>query len=235
MFCLITGASRGLGSSIARALGRDGHFVAVHYKTHRDEAERVAEGIGKSIVVRADVRSTQEIRGLVDDIIKRWGRIDLLVNNAGITREALLMKTSGELFDEIMDTNLNGPFRFLRAVSPHMIQQRGGHVVNIGSIVGIRGGTGLSAYAASKGGLGGLTIASAVELARYNIMVNLLLPGFMLTHMGRSSGGKAKKQFLKESLIPEYADPTRVADFICYLVGTRGVTGQVFNLDGRIL
>jgi len=235
MFCLITGSSRGLGSEIALALGRDGHNVAVHYKDREDMAKMVASGIENAIIRRADVRDFEEVTRLVDDLIEEWGSIDLLVNNAGITKEALLLKTSVDLFDEVIDTNLNGPFRFTSAVSRHMIKQGCGHIINIGSIAGISGKAGLSAYSASKGGLIGLTLSSAAELARYNIMVNMVLPGYMLTDMGKTSGNKARETALKDSLIDKYSSPETVAGFIRYLTGTTGITGQVFNLDSRIV
>lgn len=235
MFCLITGSSRGLGSEIALALGRDGHHVAVHYKDRKDMAKTVASRIERAIVLQADVRDFEEITRIVDDLMEEWGRIDLLVNNAGITKEALLLKTSVELFDEVIDTNLNGPFRFISAVSRHMIKQGSGHIINIGSIAGIKGKAGLSAYSASKGGLVGLTLSSAAELARYNILVNMVLPGYMLTDMGKASGDKARAAALKDSLTGKYSSPETVAEFIRYLAGTTGITGQVFNLDSRII
>jgi 3-oxoacyl-[acyl-carrier protein] reductase len=194
MFCLITGSSRGLGREIALALGRDGHHIAVHYKDSEDRAKTVASRIKSAIVLKADVRESEEVSLLVDDLLKKWGRIDLLVNNAGITKEALLLKTSVDLFDEV-----------------------------------------LSAYSASKGGLVGLTLSSAVELAKYNIMVNMVLPGYMLTDMGRASGNKAREAALKDSLLDEYASPETVAEFIRYLAGTTGITGQVFNMDSRMI
>ena len=235
MFCLITGSSRGLGSEIALALGRDGHNVAVHYKDREDMAKMVASGIENAIIRRADVRNFEEVTRLVDDLIEEWGSIDLLVNNAGITREALLLKTSVDIFDQVIDTNLSGPFRFTRAVSRQMIKQGGGHIINIGSIAGIKGKAGLSAYAASKGGLVGLTLSSAAELAGYNIMVNILLPGYMLTDMGKASGEKAREAALNDNLAGKFASPEMVAEFVRYLAGTTGITGQVFNLDSRIL
>ncbi len=235
MFCLITGSSRGLGSEIALALGRDGHHIAVHYKDREDIAKTVASRIERAVLLRADVRKFEEVTRLVDDLMEEWGRIDLLVNNAGITKEALFIKTSVDLFDEVIDTNLNGPFRFIRAVSRQMIKQGSGHIINIGSITGIRGKAGLSAYSASKGGLVGLTLSSAAELAKYNIMVNMVLPGYMLTDMGKASGDKAREAALKDSLIDKYSSPESVAEFIRYLAGTTGISGQVFNLDSRMI
>jgi len=235
MVCLITGSSRGLGKAIALAFGKRGHRVVINYKNKKNEAEDVASQIEESMTLKADVRNFNEVKSLVDQVIKRWGRIDLLVNNAGITKEALLLKTSEYDFDEVMDTNLKGAFNFMRAVAPHMVKQKSGHIMNISSIAGMKGKAGLSAYSASKSGLIGLTISTAKELSEYNIMVNAVLPGYMLTDMGLTSNEKAKELALQDSLVKSFSDPNNVAEFICYLSETKGITGQVFNLDSRIL
>lgn len=235
MVCLVTGSSRGLGKAIALAFGKRGDRVIVHYKEKRMEAEKVASSLEDAIVFKADIGNYTEVRKLADDIVKRLGSIDVLVNNAGIVKEALLLKTSEDDFDEAVSVNLKGPFNFMRVVARHMIRQKKGHIINIGSIAGIKGRAGLSAYSASKAGLAGLTLSSAKELGRYNIMVNMVLPGYMLTDMGMASNEKAKESALKDSLIKEYSNPENVAEFICYLAGTSGITGQIFNLDSRII
>ena len=235
MVCLITGSSRGLGRSIALALGTKGCKVAVHYKDDKAGAEETATRIDDSIIVQADVRNPEEVKACVDKVIQKWGRIDLLVNNAGITKESLLIRTSEEDFDEVLDTNLKGPFNFIRVAARKMMKQKSGNIINISSYAGMKGKSGLSAYSAAKAGLIGLTMSSAKELSRYNISVNAVLPGYMLTDMGSASTEKGKEQALKESIIKEYSDPDNTAEFICYLAGTKRVTGQVFNLDSRII
>jgi 3-oxoacyl-[acyl-carrier protein] reductase len=235
MICLITGSSRGLGRSIALALGAVGHSVAVHYKDDRDGAEDVASKLNDPLIVQADVRNPEEVKSCIEKVIGKWGRIDLLVNNAGITKESLLIRTSEEDFDEVIDTDLKGPFNFIRTSAHYMMKQQSGHIVNISSYAGLKGKEGLSAYSAAKAGLIGMTMSAAKELSRYNIMVNAVLPGYMLTDMGDASTGRGKEQALKESIVKEYSDPASAAEFICYLAGTRGITGQVFNLDSRIL
>lgn len=235
MVCLVTGSSRGLGKAIALTFGKKRYQVIVHYKDKSEEAADVASQIKGSITFKADVRNFKEIKTLIDEIIKKWGRIDILVNNAGITKEALLLKTSNKDFDDMVATNLKGPFNFIRAVTPYMMKQKSGHIINISSIAGIKGKPGLSAYSASKAGLIGLTLTTAKELSRYNIMVNAVLPGYMLTDMGISSSNKAKEIALTDSLVKKFSEPDKVAEFICYLSGTSGITGQVFNLDSRII
>jgi len=250
MVCLITGSSRGLGKAIALAFGKRGHRVVINYKKKKNEAEDVASQIEESMTLKADVRNFNEVKSLVDQVIKQWGRIDLLVNNAGITKEAMLLKTPEKDFDEVIETNLKGPFNFIRAVAPYMTKlsskphfEKGGqggifnarHIINISSIVGLKGKSGLSAYSASKAGLIGLTISTAKELSGYNIMVNAVLPGYILTDMGLTSNEKAKELALQDSLVKSFSDPNNVAEFICYLSETKGITGQVFNLDSRII
>lgn len=235
MVCLITGSSRGLGRSIALAFGKRGHNVVVHYKEKRVEAENVASQIKGATAMKADVRNFDEVKALVDMVISRWGRIDLCVNNAGITKEALLIKTSESQFNDIVDTNLKGPLNVMRAAVPFMIKQKSGHIINISSIAGMKGKAGLSAYSASKAGLIGLTLSAARELSGYHILVNAVFPGYMLTDMGLSSSDEAKKLAFNDSLVKEFSDPDTVAGFICYISETKGVTGQVFSLDSRIV
>jgi 3-oxoacyl-[acyl-carrier protein] reductase len=235
MVCFITGSSRGLGRAIALNFGKKGHRVVVHYKERRAEAEDVASQISESFVLQADVRDYDYIKTIVNEVVDKWGRIDVLVNNAGITKESLLIKTSEQDFDDVINTNLKGPFNFTRNVGQQMMKQKSGHIINISSYAGVKGKEGLTAYSASKAGLIGLTKTSAKELNRYNVMVNAVLPGYMLTDMGIDSSEKAKEQALKESLVKEYSDPDNVAEFICNLSGTRGITGQIFNLDSRVI
>ena len=235
MVCLITGSSRGLGKAIALAFGKKEYRVVVHYMENQKGAEDVASQINDSYVLQADVRVPEEVKELADKVIKKWGRVDVLVNNAGITKESLMIKTTENDFNTVIDTNLKGAFNLMRAVGSHMVKQQSGHVINLSSYSGLKGSTGLSAYSASKSGLVGLTKTAAKELARYDIMVNAVLPGYMLTDMGIDSSEKAKESALRDSLIKEYSDPNNVAEFICSLVQTKGVSGQVFNLDSRII
>lgn len=235
MVCLITGSSRGLGKAIALAFGKRGNRVAVHYKDRKHDAESVASQIRESLVLQADVKEAQEVKTLIDKIIEEWGVIDLLVNNAGITKESLLIKTSENDFDDIVNTNLKGAFLLTRTVARHMMKQRSGQIINISSFAGLKGKQGLSVYSAAKAGLLGLTRTSAIELSRYNIMVNAVLPGYMLTDMGSCSTEIAKEDALQDSLSKKYSEPDHVAEFICFLSERKGITGQVFNLDSRIV
>ena len=235
MVCLVTGASRGLGRAVAVEFGRNGHKVVVHYKDKKDEAENVAGLLTEAIIVRADIRAAEDVKSLVNEVIQEWGVIDVLVNNAGITKESLLIKTTEKEFDDVIDTNLKGTFQVTREVGRFMMKQKKGHIINISSFAGVAGKQGLAAYSASKAGIIGLTKTAARELSGYNIMVNAVLPGFMMTGMGIDATLNAKEAALQQSLIKEFSKPDNTAGFICYLAGQTGITGQVFNLDSRIL
>ncbi len=235
MICIVTGSSRGLGKAIALALGNNGHKVVVHYEKNRAGAEEVASQLKEAFIKQTNVQVANETKALVDEVVRKWGRVDVLINNAGITKESLLIKTTEKDFDEIIQTNLKGPFIFTRDVGRYMMKQKTGHIINISSYAGIKGKEGLSAYSASKAGLIGLTKTAARELSRYHIAVNAVLPGYMLTDMGIESSEKGRETALKENLFKEYSNPDNVAEFICNLIETKGITGQVFNLDSRIM
>jgi 3-oxoacyl-[acyl-carrier protein] reductase len=235
MVCLVTGSSRGLGKSIALKFGKKGHRVVVHYKDKKNEAEAVASQIEQTMILKADAGDFKQVKSLVKEVIHKWGRIDVLINNAGITKESLLIKTSEKDFDEVVNTNLKGSFNFISSVARYMMKNKCGHIVNISSLAGIKGKEGLTAYSASKSGLIGLTKSAAKELSRYNIMINAVLPGYLLTDMGLDSSKKSRELALKDSLVKNYSEPDNVAEFICFLTDSKGITGQVFNLDSRII
>lgn len=235
MVCLITGSSRGLGKAVALAFGKNGHRVAVHCRKRMNEAIQVASQIKGAVALRADVSDAGAVNDLVQNVMDKWGRIDVLVNNAGITRESLLLKTSETDFDEIVNTNLKGAFNCIQSAGRFMMKQKSGHIINISSFAGMKGKKGLSAYSAAKGGLIGLTMTAARELGRYGILANAVLPGYMLTDMGRNATERAMEEALQENILSSYSISEQVAEFILFLAGTTGITGQVFNLDSRIL
>jgi len=235
MVCLVTGSSRGLGKAIALAFGGKGHSVVVHCREKEKEAWAVAASIDDSMVIKADVRNFSEVRDAVERAIDRYGFIDVLINNAGITKEGLLLKTSLDDFEYVVNTNLKGPFNFIRAVAPYMVKKGKGHIINISSITGLKGREGLSAYSASKAGLIGLTLSVAKELSGYGIMANIILPGYMMTEMGAKTSEKTRKRILRDSLINRFSCPEGVAGFVVYLSETEGITGQIFNLDSRLI
>ena len=236
---IVTGASRGLGRAIALKFGSEGWKVIVNFVASSERAEETVKSIldsgGDAFSLKADVRLYPEVEALIEAAMFRWGRIDVLINNAAITKDALIPKINTEHWQDVMDTNLKGCFNTIKAASRHLLKQRSGHIINIASISGVRGKAGQAAYSASKAGLIGLTKAAAVELAPRGIQVNAVLPGYMLTEMGAGASGKAREEALRDNLLKRFSEPEEVAGFIYHLSGMKAVSGQVFNLDSRII
>jgi len=236
---IVTGASRGLGREIAIRFGRAGERVVVNYITHRSDAESVADEIGRNggeaVPFQADVKVAAEVEAMIKSIEKRFGALDVLVNNAGITKDGLLVRMTELDWDAVMNTNLKGPFLCIRAVSEIMSKQQNGHVINVSSISGVQGREGQANYSASKAGLIGLTQACARELGRSNIKVNAVLPGYIATDMGEKVSDVIYQRVLRENALNRVSDPEEVADFIYHLSLMNNVSGQVFNLDSRIV
>lgn len=236
---LVTGASRGLGKAIALRFGNGSHKVVVHYKERACEAAAVVESIrasdGEAIAVRADVRIATEVDAMVAETVKRWGRIDILVNNAGLTRDGLVLRMNQTDWDDVIGTNLTGPFHCIRAVAEVMTKNNDGHIISIASIAGLQGREGQANYSASKAGLIGLTRACAREFGRFNIKVNAILPGYLPTAMGEKISEVMVNRIVRTNALGRVSNPNEVADFVHHLSGMRDVSGQVFNLDSRVL
>jgi 3-oxoacyl-[acyl-carrier protein] reductase len=184
---LITGGARGLGREISLALASGGYAVAVNYLRSDKEARELSKSLSESILLKADVSDTAAVGSMADEFGKKWGRLDVLVNNAGTTADALLIKLKEEDWDRVLGTNLKGCFNTIRAFASLMRDSGGGHIVNVSSVSGTRGKEGQAAYSASKAALLGLTVSAARELSEYNIRVNAVLPGYMPTDMGRAN------------------------------------------------
>ncbi len=236
---IVTGASRGLGRHVALAFGRSGFRVLVNYAASEDKAAEVVNEImragGEATSRKADVRSEQDVDSLVRDVAQRWGSVDVVVNNAGVNRDGLHLRMHERDWDDVIRTNLTGPFHCIRSASRVMMKQRSGQIINIASITGIQGREGQANYSASKAGLIGLTKATARELGRFGIRVNCVLPGFLATDMVHTVSAEIRDKVLREHCLPHASDPDEVASFICHLSGMKNVSGQVFNLDSRIL
>jgi 3-oxoacyl-[acyl-carrier protein] reductase len=235
---LITGASRGLGCQLAVRFGRGHWQVVVNFKERKQEAEKVAQTIsqlgGQAIVYQADVRSRESVGQMVEAVLGQWNRIDLLINNAGITKDDLLIKMDESCWDEVLDTNLKGSFHCIQAVAKTMIRQKAGHVINIASLAGLQGAIGQAAYSASKAGLIGLTKAAARELGPFGIQVNAVLPGFLPTEMGLNLSQNKKEKIIEANVLRRSTTMEEVADFVFHLSSMASASGQVFNLDSRI-
>jgi 3-oxoacyl-[acyl-carrier protein] reductase len=236
---IITGASRGLGMEIALRFGRAGERVVVNYMNRRPEAEAVSAEIvrsgGDAFPFRADVRLSSDVDALISRTLEQWGRVDILVNNAGLTKDWLCVRMPEQDWDDVIETNLKGPFLCIRAAAKTMMKQRTGHIVNIASIVGMQGRTGQANYTASKAGLIGLTKTAARELGRFNIKVNAVLPGYLPTEMGMGISDLVRDRVVDENALGRISESKEVADFIHHLVSMNNVSGQVFNLDSRMI
>ncbi len=236
---IVTGASRGLGKEIALAFGKAGDKVVINYLRSETEASAVAEAINRSggvaVPFRADARMAGEVDNMMHEATARWGRIDVLVNNAGLTRDGIVIRMSEKDWDEVIGTNLTGSFNCIRAASQIMSGQRSGHIISIASIVGMQGREGQANYAASKAGLVGLTRACARELGCFNIKVNVVLPGYLPTDMGREISQEVLDRVLKQNVLGRISDQQEVASFVYNLSHMEHVSGQLFNLDSRIL
>ena len=231
---LVTGGSRGLGKEISLRLGKENYAVAVNYLRSREEAEEAAALCGNgSYAIQADTGNASEVDKMIQSIRERSGRLDAVINNAGITIEKLLLRHSEQDWDSVIRTNLTGCFHVLRASAPLLAKSGSGQVINIASYAGIKGAVGMAAYSASKAALLGLSLTAAQELAEYGIRVNAILPGFLLTGMASSSAALDRAR--ETSIMKMTGSLNGVADFIMFLLRADNISGQIFNLDSRIV
>ncbi len=238
---LVTGASRGIGAAVVRVFAKRGYAVALNCSSEGSlkDAETLAEEVSaehgvETLCVRADVSQFDAAKEMAAQIMDKWGRIDVLVNNAGITRDGLLMRMSEEAFDQVIDVNLKGAFNCLRHVAPIMMKQRSGRIVNVSSVVGLYGNAGQVNYSASKAGVVGMTKSAAKELAPRGITVNAVAPGFIETAMTQAMGEKAISAVLDRIALKEFGKPEDVANAVAFLASNeaRYITGQVLAIDG---
>lgn len=236
---IVTGASRGIGRAIALELARVGAKVAVNYASSSDAADKLVTQIvdagGEAISICADVSKADQIDALVSTVMDKWGRIDVLVNNAGITRDTLLLRMKLEDWQAVIDTNLTGVFLCTRAVSKIMLKQKSGRIVNIASVAGQMGNPGQANYSASKAGVIGFTKTVAKELSSRGITVNAVAPGFIATDMTNDLKAEGILQFIP---LGRYGQPEEVAGMVRFLAADPAaayITGQTFNVDGGMV
>ena len=235
---VVTGGSRGLGRAVCLELAKGGANVVLCYAGNEAAAgETVAacETLGaKALAVRCDVAKADEVKALMDAAVQAFGRIDILVNNAGITRDGLLMMMKEDDFDAVINANLKGAFLCMKAVSRLMMKQRWGRIVNLSSVVGLRGNAGQVNYAASKAGVIGMTKSLAKELATRGVTVNAVAPGFIDTDMTAAMPQAAREATLASIPMGRMGAPEDVAKAVAFLASDEAayVTGQVLAVDG---
>ena len=236
---LVTGGSRGIGRAVCLALAARGMRVAVNYAGNAAAAEEVVQeclrrGAPDAFAVQADVSDIEQVRALVAAVSERWGGVDVLVNNAGITRDGLLMRMSEQDFDAVLATNLKGAFACMQAVMRPMMKQRWGRIVNLSSVVGLRGNLGQANYAASKAGLIGMSKSAAKELASRGITVNCVAPGFIETDMTAVLPESVRTALLGQIPLARLGAAEEVAAAVAFLASPEAayITGQVLCVDG---
>ncbi|MEO0012748.1 MAG: hypothetical protein RLZZ535_1137 [Cyanobacteriota bacterium] len=236
---IVTGASRGIGKAAALALVTQGAKVVINYARSSEAAEATVKQItdagGEAIAVQADVSQSAEVDNLIKTTLDKFGRIDVLVNNAGITKDTLLLRMKPEQWQAVIDLNLTGVFLCTKAVSKTMLKQRSGRIINIASVAGQMGNPGQANYSAAKAGVIGFTKTVAKELANRGITVNAVAPGFIETDMTHDLKSDDIIQFIP---LGRYGKPEEVAGTIRFLASDPAaayITGQVFNVDGGMV
>lgn len=238
---LVTGSSRGIGREIALELGRQGANVAVNYAGNEQKAEEVVaelKEIGvQAMKMKANVANESEVKNMVKEVVTAFGNLHILVNNAGITRDNLLMRMKESEFDDVIETNLKGAFLCTKAVTRQMMKQRDGRIINIASIVGVSGNPGQANYVAAKAGLIGLTKSTAKELATRNILVNAVAPGFITTDMTDILTEEQKSAILSQIPLDKLGEPSDIAKVVSFLAsdGANYITGQTIHVDGGMV
>ncbi|QNJ14782.1 beta-ketoacyl-(acyl-carrier-protein) reductase (KR) [Synechococcus sp. A18-46.1] len=236
---LVTGGGRGIGKAIALALAEAGAEVVVNYANSAGAADEVVASInaagGKAYALKANVSIEEEVDGLIKAVLERSGRLDVLVNNAGITRDGLLMRMKTSDWQAVIDLNLSGVFLCSRAVARPMLKQKSGRIINITSVVGLMGNAGQANYAAAKAGVIGLTKSTAKELASRGITVNAVAPGFIATDMTKDLDADA---ILKDIPLGQFGSQEQVAGAVRFLAADPAaayITGQVLQVDGGMV
>ncbi len=238
---LITGATRGIGKEIALTLAKENYDIAINYRTENDEVQNTKneiEALGvKCLMIKADVSNFEDCKELAEKINEEYGRIDVLVNNAGITKDTLLMRMSENDFKDVIDINLVGTFNVTRNIIPYMIKARSGRIINLSSVVGISGNAGQTNYSSSKAGIIGFTKSLAKEVGSRNVLVNAVAPGFIETKMTEVLKDDVKNNMI--NLIPlkragKVEDVARVVKFLAS-DDSSYITGQVIQVDGGML
>jgi 3-oxoacyl-[acyl-carrier-protein] reductase len=238
---LVTGGSRGIGRAIAVALAREGAKLAINFAGNEKAAEEtkalVEQAGSEAILLKADVSDKDADAALIDTVIKTYGKIDILINNAGITRDNLMLRMKEDDFDAVIDTNLRSVFYLTKAAAKSMMKKRTGRIINMSSVVGLTGNAGQVNYAAAKAGVLGITKSAAKELASRGITVNAVAPGFIETDMTDVLSDTVKESLLHEIPLKRMGEPKDVANAVLFLASDQSayITGQVIHVDGGLV
>ena len=238
---LVTGGSRGIGREVAEVYAENGYDVVINYVSDKTDVEGIKKefeekGV-KYLLVKADVSKAEDVDNMVEEAIKEFGKIDVLVNNAGITRDTLLMRMSEEDFDKVIEINLKGTYLVTKAVTKYMMKKRQGSIINLASVVGVVGNAGQCNYSASKAGVIGFTKSVAKELASRNIRANAVAPGFIATDMTSVLSDSVKENINAQIPLKRMGTAREVAEVIYFLGSEKSsyITGQVINIDGGMV
>jgi 3-oxoacyl-[acyl-carrier protein] reductase len=241
---LVTGASRGMGKAIALKLASIGSKVVVNYvaieASNKVDADNLVESIiglgGEAMSVEADIRDSEAVKGMMEQVTDKWSKIDILVNNAGINRDTLLLRMSDDAWDDVINTNLRGAYLCTKFALRSMMRQEWGRIINISSVTGLVGNAGQSNYAASKGGLIAFTKSVAREMGSRNITVNAVAPGYIITGMTDKLPSERKEAVLAMIPLQRFGQPEDVAELVAFLASDRAgyITGQAITIDGGL-
>ena len=238
---VVTGASRGIGKEIALKYAENGYNVAINYvsdKTNVEELEKEFKDKGaEALIIKADVSKSEQVQEFIKAVIEKYGKIDVLVNNAGITRDMLLMRMKEEDFDKVIEINLKGTFLVTKEVVPYMMKKRDGKIISLSSVVGVTGNAGQCNYSASKAGIIGFTKSIAKELASRNIRANAVAPGFIDTDMTNVLSDEVKENINKQIPMRRMGTAREIANVVYFLGSEESsyITGQVINIDGGMV
>ncbi len=238
---MITGATRGIGKQIALTLANEGYNIVLNYRTENDELKQLKNEIEsknvKCLAVQGDVTNFEDCKQMIESTIEEFGKIDVLVNNAGITKDMLLARMKEEDFKQVIDVNLVGTFNMTKNVISYMMKARNGKIINISSVVGIAGNAGQTNYSASKAGIIGFTKSLAKEVASRNILVNAVAPGFIETNMTDVLKQEVKDEIAKNIPLKRMGTPQDVANVVKFLASEDSsyITGQVISVDGGMI
>lgn len=238
---VVTGGGRGIGRAIAQKLGAEGAKVAISYRSNDEAAKETARLVrevgGECEVFKGDISEADDVKALFEGVSEAFGPVEILVNNAGTTRDNIMLRMKDEEFDEVIDTNLRGAYLCTRAVLRQMVRNRWGRIINVSSVVGLAGNAGQANYAASKAGLLGFTKSVAREVAERGITVNAVAPGYVETELTGSLDDSIKQQILGQVPTGRFGEPGEIAEVVAFLSGQGAayVTGQTIGVDGGMV